>query len=116
MAEVTTIAGAARESTAPKTHNVDELKKIRRECAAGMREIIEQRKDLNEQAGDIRERLRDNGIDVKSFMAGLRLVDMEDVAARDNYIDGLRLTFEALGQGEMADMVDELQKQQEADG
>jgi uncharacterized protein (UPF0335 family) len=102
--------GKGAKSTAPKTekppatHNAKALDDIRRECAVRMREINSERKDLNEDATAIRERLRDNGIDVKGFMAALRLADMEDVPARDTYLDELRLSMSALGLGQQGDL------------
>lgn len=87
-------------------HNSASRKKIMSECAHQMREIKSQRAELNEQASDIRSRLRDNGIDVKSFEAALRLADMEDEGARDVYIDGLREAFAALGIGQQLSMFD----------
>ena len=58
-----------------------------------------ERKELNEQAGDIRTRLKDSLIHVPSFMAALRIEDMSDDEARDAYLEGLRESFEALGVG-----------------
>lgn len=90
-----------------KGHNVADRTKVMSECAHRMREIQKQRQSLNEDAGGVRERLKDNGIDVKSFMAALRLADMEDTSARDTYIDGLREAMEVLGVGTQLDMFGE---------
>lgn len=84
--------------SANKQHNVKEINKVIRECATEMTRIKAARQELNEQAGDIRERLRDAGVEVSSFNFALRVRDMED-EARANYIDWLRVSFEALGVG-----------------
>ncbi len=95
--------GKADNPPAPE-HNSKERGKIIAECAVEMRSIIKVRKQCNDDAGDIRERLRDNGINVPSFQAALRLAEMEDGAARDTYIDGLKEAFTALGIGQQSEM------------
>ena len=42
-------------------HNVKDMNKIIRECRDGMIDIRQRRRDLNEEAGDIRKRLKDAG-------------------------------------------------------
>lgn len=86
-------------------HNAADEARIRLECAQGLRQIKAERRALNEQAQEIRERLRNNNIDVKSLEAAIRILDMKDSNARDVYVDGLRLSFEALGYGEQASML-----------
>lgn len=85
-------------------HNAGMRKDIMRDCAQSMRRIIAQRKELNEEAGDIRKRLRDCDINVKAWEAALRLSDMDDDEARNSYLDGLREAFEAIGTGQMVSM------------
>lgn len=92
------------EAAHPTNHNAADRSKVMTECATEMRRIKDSRSELNKQAGDIRQRLRDNGIDVKSWEAALRLADMEDDGARDTYLDGLREAFQALGVGAQAAM------------
>lgn len=84
-------------------HNMDARKVIIQECASGMREINTERADLNERAGDIRTRLRDAGIDVKSFMVALKLEDMAK-DDRETYLDNLREHMAALGIGEQGSL------------
>ena len=79
--------------------NADARADVMRECASDMEDIIEQRHAINQKAGKIRERLRECGHDVPSFMAALRLKGMEDDAARDTYIEGLREAFLTLNIG-----------------
>ena len=86
-------------------HNVKSRAVIMTECATEMRRIKTERKELNEQAGDIRKRLRDVDINVKAWEAALRISDMDDVEARDAYMDGLREAFEALGVGQQMDWI-----------
>ena len=65
-----------------------------------------ERKELNEQAGDIRTRLKDSSIHVPSFMAAMRIKEMGDDEAREAYLEGLRESFEALGVGGQLSMFD----------
>ena len=88
-----------------QSHSLKSRTNIQQECATEMRRIKATRKELNEQAGDIRKRLRDVDINVKAWEAALRISDMEDVEARDAYMDGLRESFEALGVGQQMDWV-----------
>lgn len=79
--------------------NVRSLDTIRQECAQAIREINAQRAELNEEMGGIRERLRNAGIEPRSFMLALRIADMEDHAARDKHIEEIAETCRALGVG-----------------
>jgi uncharacterized coiled-coil DUF342 family protein len=85
-------------------HNAGMRKDIMRECAESMRGIKAQRSELNEQAGDIRKRLRDCAINVKAWEAMLRLADLDDDTARNDYIDGLREAHDALMPGQTGDL------------
>ena len=89
-----------------KDHNTKSRNKIITECAVEMTRIQTQRQALNEQAGDIRTRLRDSSIHVSSFMAALSIKEMGDDEARDAYLDGLSEAFEALGIGDQLTMFD----------
>lgn len=109
---------ADREGTAAgdaAKHSAKDRSVIIQECAASMRRIQDERATLNEDAGGIRQRLKDAGIDVKSFMAALRLSDMEDAEARDTFLDGLRESAAALGIGETLDWVEEAAKARAAE-
>ena len=101
------------DDEAPVEHNSKARKQIIRECADEMRGIKAQRKELSEQASDIRERLRNAGIDVKSFEAALRLVDMDDSEARNVFMDGLSEAWEAIGIGGQLDWIDAAEKAEE---
>lgn len=84
-------------------HNVGNLHKLIRECASDMVEIKEARKDLNERAGEIRQRLKEAGVQTKAFDFAVRLREMEQ-EARDDYLDSLRVNFEALSIGQQGEM------------
>ncbi len=87
-------------------HNVKDLNKAIRECAQQMGEIKSDRKELNQRAGDIRERLRKLGVETKAFDFAVRLQDMEQ-EARANYLDSLRINFDALSIGAQSEMFKE---------
>lgn len=84
-------------------HNVKNLNKLIRECAGQMVEIKRQRAELNEQAGEIRQRLKDSGVQTAAFDYAVRVSQMEQ-EARGEYIDSLRINFEALGIGGQGDL------------
>jgi ribosome modulation factor len=102
---------------ASASHNVAGTLKVIRECAAEAIRIKGMRKALNEEMAEVRERLRDNGVQTKTFDLAVKLKEMEP-EAQGEYIDSLRLNFEALsigGQGEMfLDSVGEDQPQEVA--
>ena len=92
------------EGAANPEHNVADLKKLINECADGMTTIQKARADLNEDAGDIRKRLRDAGVEVKAFDAALRIRHME-AEARAQYTDSLQLAYEALSVGDQGSLL-----------
>lgn len=84
-------------------HNSEGMKKIICECAGIALSIQEERKRLNEQMGDIRQRLRDAGVQTRAFDFACKVRQMES-EAQGEYLDSLRINFDALqigGQGEM---------------
>lgn len=93
MAEKLTAESAGRD------HNIADIMKLIKDCAASMVDIKARRKELNEEASDIRERLRDSGVQPKAFDFALKLFEME-AEARAEYIDSLRLNMEAMDVGE----------------
>lgn len=88
---------------ANKAHNIADVSKLIRDCAREMIEIKEARKELNERAGEIRQRLRDSGVETKAFEFAVRVSEMEQ-EAKGNYIDWLRVSFEALGVGQQGSL------------
>jgi uncharacterized protein (UPF0335 family) len=82
-----------------KDHNVADLNKLICGCAEEMARIDDERSELNEQAGDIRERLKNSGVQPEAFKFACKLKKME-VEARNEYLDNLRLVNSALGIGE----------------
>lgn len=89
-----------------KDHNVGDINKLIRNCAQEMTRIKKERKDLNEQAADIRDKLRESGVQPKAFDFALRLYE-QDAEVRNEYLDNLRLNFEALGIGAQSEMFPE---------
>lgn len=83
---------------ANKDHNVGDLKKLIAGCTQQMNGIDAERKELNERANDIREKLRNSGIQVAAFDFSRKLDKME-TEARDDYLDSLRINMEAMGIG-----------------
>lgn len=92
-----------KEKQESQVHNIADLNKLIRNCANEMRDIKKQRQELNEIAKDIRKRLRDAGVTVAAFDYALRVADME-AEPRQEYVDQLRVNFEALGIGQQSDM------------
>lgn len=88
-------------------HNVADLHKLIRNCASEMSQIKKERAALNERAGDIRDRLKESGVQTKAFEFALRLYEQEP-EARAEYLDNLRLNFEALSIGAQSEMFPEL--------
>lgn len=93
----------SNESAGLKGSNVAGLRSLIAGCAAEMRDIIEERKALNERASEIRERLRDAGVQTAAFDYAMRMQRLEQ-EARDAYFDTLRVAFEALGIGEQGSL------------
>ena len=91
------------EGTSNAKHNVANLEKVIKECAAEMSKIKTERFGLNERSGEIRKRLREAGVQTAAFEFALKVQDMEQ-EARDSYLDSLRVNFEALGIGSQGDM------------
>ena len=86
-----------------KGHNVADVNKLIRDCASSFLDIKKQRKELNEEAADIRERLRESGVQTKAFDFAVRVMEME-AEAQAEYLDNLRVNFEALGIGAQSEM------------
>ena len=80
-------------------------RKMQQECAAGLRDIADQRKALNQEAGEIRERLRDAGVEPKAFALVMKMADLEDKSAVNQYMSTLRDGWEALEVGGQLDFV-----------
>jgi hypothetical protein len=88
-------------------HNVADLHKLIRNAASEMTQIKKERAALNERAGDIRTKLKESGVQVKAFEFALRLYEQEP-EARNEYLDNLRINFEALSIGAQSEMFPEL--------
>ena len=83
---------------ANKDHNVADIKTLIRDCASEMNDIDDERKELNERAGEIRKRLKDSGVQIEAFQFARKLDKMEP-EARDDYLDSLRINMESMGIG-----------------
>lgn len=84
-------------------HNIADLNKLIRAQAREFQEIKKERAELNERAADMRQALRDAGVNTKAFEYACKLVELE-AEARHEYLDQLRINFDALGVGQQADM------------
>ena len=95
--------GESPAGTAGAKHNVANLTKMIKECAAEMIVIKGERQALNARAGDIRKRVKDAGQEPKALDFAVRLLGMDD-DGRESYLESLKLNFDALkigGQSEM---------------
>lgn len=91
----------------PLDHNVADVHKLIRNAASEMAVIKKERAELNERAGDIRTKLKESGVQVKAFEFACRLYEQE-AEARDEYLDQLRVNFEALGINAQSEMFPEM--------
>lgn len=93
----------ADEGDTKITHDAGARRTIILGCTTEMKAIIAERVSLNERAGDIRQRLKDAGIDVKSWMVAIKLEEMgrDD---RDAYLTNLAEHMSALGIGEQGNL------------
>ena len=94
---------AENEDGPTKGHNVANIKKLIQNSAREVVDIKKQRTELNEQMADIRKNLRESGVQPKAFDFAVRLMEQE-AEARAEYLDNLRINFEALGIGHQAEM------------
>lgn len=99
-------AETGKTESGNKNHNVKDLTKLIRDCSREMVDIKSQRQDLNEQAGEIRKRLREAGVETKAFEFAVRVAEMES-EAKSNYCDWLKVCFEALGVGQQGSLFPE---------
>ena len=103
MSDMLTNGGESAPGTAAADHNVANVTKMIKDCAASMIKIRGERRGLNERAGDIRKRIRDSGQAPAALDFAIRILEMDD-AGREGYLESLRLSFDALGIGAQADM------------
>lgn len=102
-----TDARTPTEGEVTALHNVKSRTAILAECGEQFRGIQAERSALNEQAGEIRTRLKEIGVEPKAFMAALRCADMEK-EGQDKYMDTFQEAFNALGSGGQLDWVSAL--------
>ncbi len=86
-------------------HNSSANADIIKSVAGKMRDIQTKRKALSEQAAKQRERLKDAGVEKHAFGLVLRIADLEDEAARQNYMDSLAECWGTLGVGGSLDWI-----------
>lgn len=103
--ETTNGSGKPTEGEVSAKHNVANRDAIMREVGAELRRIKVDRKDLNEDAGEARKRLRDIAVEPKAFELALRIADLEDAEARNNYMTAFQESWDALAPGGQLDFV-----------
>jgi uncharacterized protein (UPF0335 family) len=89
----------------PVVTNLTSTKKVLRECAAGFEKIDEKRAELNDQAADLRERCRNQGIDPKWLLAALRIKKMEP-EDREKADENYAIARDAIGIGMQSSLFD----------
>ena len=77
-------------------HNSGDIDKLIQDSAVAMIAIVDQRKQLNDQASEIRKKLREAGVQTRAFEFAVRVHQMED-EARGSYVEWLKVGFSALG-------------------
>lgn len=92
------------EEQGQSTVNSDALADLIATCATEMNAIKKARQELNEEAGDIRERLRDAGVSISAFNFAMKLQEMEP-QAQDAYMQSLSEAHKALHIGGQLDWV-----------
>lgn len=97
-------AGAESEpGTTNAKHNILNITKVVKNCAAAMLVIQTERAELNARASDIREVLKTAGVDPKAFAFALK-IEQQAVEDREKYLESLVLSFDALGIGGQSEM------------
>jgi len=84
--------------------NSVDIEQLIRTCCDDMSPIMAARENLNKDAADVRQRLKDAGVHIPTFDLALRIHRMEDKAAQLSYQEGLSIAFKALGLGETGQM------------
>lgn len=97
-------AGKPTSDEVTRKHNVKSRNLILAEVGTQFRGIYTARKELNDQAGDLRTRLRDIGMIPKAFEDGLKRADMEQ-EAQAAYMDSFHEAYNALASGGQLDWV-----------
>ncbi|MGB1214583.1 MAG: hypothetical protein ACPG4X_14560 [Pikeienuella sp.] len=100
--------------SAPTTENEATRDEIIVECANEMNRINAERKDLNDAASDVRERLRDIGFDPKALENVQRLQGMEQ-EARNKFMEDTKRIYDALEIGGELDWVSAVAEATEAE-
>jgi uncharacterized protein (DUF362 family) len=80
--------------------------KVLKAVAERMRALQEARVVLNADMADQRKRLRDMGIEPKAYALALRIADLDDAAAKNNYMRSFSDSFSALSDGGQIDWLD----------
>jgi hypothetical protein len=84
-------------------HNMKARTQIINECARQMNTIKEKRSALNEEASEIRKRLKDAGIGLEAFDFAQKVEARSD-DDRQAFLDDIREQFRARGLGFQSDM------------
>ena len=95
MAESQTRPG---EGAANVGSNIADMNAAAVKYKNGMVRVRQARRELNEEAGELREAARNSGLDTKVLDAAIRVLEMDE-EGQNNHIDQLRVAFDALGIG-----------------
>lgn len=94
--------------------NLTSTKKVLKEVANGFRDIAKQRSDLNEYAGELRERCRNHGIDPKWLLTALKVADMEP-EDRERADESYAIARDAIGLSFRESLFDNLDEREESE-
>lgn len=101
-----TNGGNPSPDSAVENHNVGNRRVAIQNAAQEMLAIKAERKALNERAREVRQTLKEMGVQTPAFDYALRVADMED-EAKAEYLDSLRECFDGLDVGQQLDFLDE---------
>lgn len=100
--------------SAPTKDNQKAQDDIIKECAAEFKRIDAARKELNDEAKEVRKRLKNIGIDHNAFRGVEKLRDMEQ-EARNKYMEDLTQVYSVLGISGQLDWVSAIPEPTEAE-
>lgn len=99
---------------APGITNLTSTKKVLAQAAKDFRDIDKKRKELNDWAGEVRERCRDMGIDPKWLLTAIRVSDLEP-EAREKADESYAIAREAIGLKFRMSLFEEMETRQESE-
>lgn len=99
-----------KEDSAKKGHNKDKIGKELQDLARRMADIDAQRKNLNGEAAEIRDRVQELGFDKDAFRDEYGFIK-KGKHQREGYKESREFIHEALAANEMANLFDFLKKE-----